>query len=95
MLLQLHLIHIPLRHGAQGVLDGASKGTLQSEFGTTNEDECITKILEKGEYQVTPVCSLSIIMEFIHMFQVVDRILTTVNRAKNTRVIPTSATVLL
>lgn len=36
------------RHGAQGVLDSASKATLENEFGTHNEDECMTKILEMG-----------------------------------------------
>lgn len=32
-------------------MDGASKGILETEFGTSNEDECIKKILENGEYQ--------------------------------------------
>ena len=39
------------RHGAQGVLDTASKSTLHNEFGTDNEDECLIKILEKGNVQ--------------------------------------------
>ena len=43
------------RHGAQGVLDGASKSTLENEFGTPNDDECIIKILEKGSVQVSQV----------------------------------------
>jgi len=43
------------RHGAQGVLDGASKATLENEFGTHNEDECMTKILEMGLIQETEV----------------------------------------
>lgn len=43
------------RHGAQGVLDGASKATLENEFGTHNEDECMTKILEMGMIQETEV----------------------------------------
>ncbi|KAJ5174288.1 uncharacterized protein N7482_000165 [Penicillium canariense] len=38
-------------HGAQGVLDGASKAALENEFGTSNEDDCMVKILEGGEYQ--------------------------------------------
>ncbi|KAH8435288.1 SBDS family protein [Aspergillus melleus] len=46
-------IFVTHKHGAQGVLDGASKSTLQNEFGTDDEDTCMTKILEKGEYQVT------------------------------------------
>ena len=43
------------RHGAQNVGDGASKATLENEFGTSNEDECMTQILEKGTIQVTEV----------------------------------------
>ena len=43
------------RHGAQGVLDGASKAVLDNEFGTSNEDECIKKILEGGTVQTTDV----------------------------------------
>lgn len=43
------------RHGAQGVMDTASHATLENEFGTKNEDECITKILEKGQPQLTQV----------------------------------------
>ncbi len=43
------------RHGAQGVLDSASKATLENEFGTHNEDECMTKILESGDIQETEV----------------------------------------
>ncbi|KAJ5087358.1 hypothetical protein N7456_010974, partial [Penicillium angulare] len=38
-------------HGAQGILDTASKAALQNEFGTSNEDEVMAKILEGGEYQ--------------------------------------------
>jgi ribosome maturation protein Sdo1 len=37
------------------VLDGASKATLENEFGTSNDDECIIQILEKGEVQQTQV----------------------------------------
>ena len=43
------------RHGAQGVLDTASKQTLENEFGTSNEDECMIKILEGGSLQETEV----------------------------------------
>jgi ribosome maturation protein Sdo1 len=39
------------------VLDGASKATLENEFETSNDDECIIKILEKGEVQQTQVWS--------------------------------------
>jgi hypothetical protein len=44
------------RHGAQGQLDGASKGTLENEFGTANDDEVIKQILEKGAVQESEVC---------------------------------------
>jgi hypothetical protein len=37
------------------VLDTASKATLENEFGTSNDDECIIKILETGEAQQTQV----------------------------------------
>ncbi|KAJ5087014.1 RNA binding protein [Penicillium alfredii] len=44
-------IFVTHSHGAQGVLDTASKASLNNEFGTNNEDECMIKILEGGEYQ--------------------------------------------
>lgn len=34
--------------GNTGVLDAASKGALEGEFGTHNEDDVIKQILEKG-----------------------------------------------
>ena len=43
------------RHGTQGVLDTASKGTLDTEFGTTKEDDVIAQILEKGDVQESEV----------------------------------------
>ena len=43
------------RHGAQNAYDEASKSTLHNEFDTSNEDECMTKILEKGDIQHTEV----------------------------------------
>ncbi|KAF4759841.1 hypothetical protein N7455_012599 [Penicillium solitum] len=46
-------IFVTHSHGAQGVLDTASQSALQNEFGTTNDDECMVKILEGGEYQAT------------------------------------------
>jgi len=46
-------IMVSHKHGAQGVLDGASKSTLENEFGTSNDDQCIVKILEKGTVQQT------------------------------------------
>jgi len=39
------------KHGAQGQLDGASKASLENEFGTSNEDEVIKKILMDGQVQ--------------------------------------------
>ena len=45
------------------MLDGASKATLENEFGTSNEDECIIKILESGEVQKTHVRNHSILQK--------------------------------
>lgn len=36
------------RHGNQGILDTASKGSLESEFGTSRDDDVVKQILEKG-----------------------------------------------
>lgn len=36
-------------------MDGASKSTLENEFGVSNEDEVIKKILESGSVQETEV----------------------------------------
>jgi len=46
-------IFVTHKHGAQGMLDSASKATLDNEFGTTNEDEVLIKILEQGQIQET------------------------------------------
>src|SRR6266511_807761 len=46
------------RHGAQGVLDSASKATMENEFGTNKDDEVIIKILEKGSVQESEVCHI-------------------------------------
>lgn len=43
------------RHGAQNAHDEASKQTLDTEFGTSNEDECMIKILEQGTIQASEV----------------------------------------
>lgn len=43
------------RHGAQGQMDGASKATLENEFGTNNDEEVIKQILEKGTLQESEV----------------------------------------
>ncbi|EXJ91085.1 hypothetical protein A1O1_04192 [Capronia coronata CBS 617.96] len=42
------------KHGAQGQLDRASKASLENEFGTSNEDEVIKKILDEGQPQSVP-----------------------------------------
>lgn len=42
-------------HGAQSVGDEASKATLDNEFETTNVDDVIKIILEKGDIQETEV----------------------------------------
>lgn len=39
------------RHGAQGILDSASNGSMEDEFGTHKEEEVIKAILEKGDIQ--------------------------------------------
>ncbi|KAL1977335.1 hypothetical protein VTN31DRAFT_194 [Thermomyces dupontii] len=44
-------VFVTHKHGAQGVLDGASKGMLESEFGTSRDEDVVTQILEKGELQ--------------------------------------------
>jgi len=44
-------IFVTHRHGAQGIMDGASKATLEDEFGSHKEEDCMVKILEGGEYQ--------------------------------------------
>jgi len=41
------------KHGAQGILDTVSKGQLEGEFGTTDEEEIVKAILEKGGVQET------------------------------------------
>jgi len=46
-------IFVSHKQGAQGQLDSASKATLENEFGTSNEDEIIKTILEKGNMQET------------------------------------------
>ena len=43
------------RHGAQNAYDEASKATLENEFGTSKEDDCMIQILEKGDLQHTSV----------------------------------------
>ncbi|KAI0383921.1 shwachman-Bodian-diamond syndrome protein [Hypomontagnella monticulosa] len=44
-------IFVTHKQGAQGQMDDASKSTLENEFGTSNEDDVIKKILESGSIQ--------------------------------------------
>ncbi|KAK8187469.1 ribosome maturation protein [Phyllosticta capitalensis] len=46
-------VFVTHKHGAQGVLDGASKAALENEFGTSKEEDVVTQILEKGSAQAT------------------------------------------
>jgi hypothetical protein len=39
------------RHGPQGIHNKASNTTLENEFGTSNDNEAIAKILDQGEIQ--------------------------------------------
>lgn len=36
------------RHGNHGILDGASKGQLEGEFGTSKDDHVFKQIIENG-----------------------------------------------
>lgn len=51
------------RHGNQGILDGASKSQLESEFGSSNEDTVITTILEKGSIITGEVGRRALVLE--------------------------------
>jgi len=44
-------VFVTHKQGAQGTFDGASKGMLASEFGTSADEEVIKQILEKGTLQ--------------------------------------------
>jgi len=46
-------VFVTHKQGAQGTFDGASKGSLEDEFGTSVDDEVIKQILEKGALQVS------------------------------------------
>jgi len=50
-------IMVTHKHGAQGHMDTASKASLENEFGTHKEDDCIVQILEKGDMQHVSVRS--------------------------------------
>ena len=45
-------VFVSHKQGAQGRMDGASNQSLENEFGTHSEDECIKKILLGGSAQV-------------------------------------------
>ncbi|EDU47639.1 SBDS domain containing protein [Pyrenophora tritici-repentis] len=38
-------------HGKQGILNTASKSQMENEFGTSNEDDVVKKILKEGSVQ--------------------------------------------
>ncbi|KAK7924909.1 hypothetical protein PG985_006963 [Apiospora marii] len=46
-------IFVTHKQGTQGQLDGASKATLENEFGTSNDEEVIKTILQKGTQEVS------------------------------------------
>ncbi|KAF1955390.1 putative RNA binding protein, partial [Byssothecium circinans] len=46
-------VFVTHKHGNQGVLDTASKQQLESEFGTSKDDDVVKAILEKGTVQET------------------------------------------
>jgi ribosome maturation protein Sdo1 len=45
------------KHGAQGRLNRASKSSLENEFGSSNDDDVVKQILEKGDVQEVKVSS--------------------------------------
>jgi len=46
-------VFITHKHGAQGVLDRASKSQIENEFGTTKVEDAIEIILREGQVQQT------------------------------------------
>lgn len=46
---------VVIRQGNQGVQDAASKAQLESEFGTSKDEEVVKQILEKGTVIETAV----------------------------------------
>lgn len=48
-------IFVTHNQGTQGILDGASKGSLEGEFGTSKEEEVVKIMLEKGSVVETEV----------------------------------------
>ncbi|GAB7355165.1 hypothetical protein MBLNU459_g5733t1 [Dothideomycetes sp. NU459] len=41
-------VFVSHKHGTQGIMDTASNGALDNEFGTHKEEEVVAKILEQG-----------------------------------------------
>ncbi|KAF1818682.1 shwachman-Bodian-diamond syndrome protein [Dissoconium aciculare CBS 342.82] len=41
-------VFVTHKHGNQGILDTASKSSLENEFGTSKEDDVVAQIIEKG-----------------------------------------------
>ncbi|KAF2006590.1 shwachman-Bodian-diamond syndrome protein [Amniculicola lignicola CBS 123094] len=46
-------VFVTHKQGTQGILDAASNGALESEFGTSKDDDVVKQILEKGDVQNT------------------------------------------
>ncbi|KAF2177709.1 putative RNA binding protein [Zopfia rhizophila CBS 207.26] len=46
-------VFVTHKQGTQGILDAASNGSLDSEFGTHKEEDVVKIILEKGTVQET------------------------------------------
>ncbi|KAK4539749.1 hypothetical protein LTR36_010402 [Oleoguttula mirabilis] len=46
-------VFVTHKHGSQGVMDTASKGQLEDEFGTSKDDDVVSLIMEKGTVQET------------------------------------------
>ncbi|KAK3683237.1 hypothetical protein LTR37_016600 [Vermiconidia calcicola] len=41
-------VFVTHKHGTQGIMDTASKGTLEDEFGTSRDDDVVKQMLERG-----------------------------------------------
>ncbi|KAK5007134.1 shwachman-Bodian-diamond syndrome protein [Cryomyces antarcticus] len=46
-------VFVTHKQGAQGVMDAASNGALEDEFGTHREEDVVQQIIEKGDLQET------------------------------------------
>jgi hypothetical protein len=65
---------LPSSGGANGHLDGASKAELENEFGTSNEDEVIQRILEQGAVQEFEVCVFNVSFVLSTMTEYIGRL---------------------